>query len=360
VVRCGPGGHLSEEITKLNVGSDAPYRMAMHPSGRALVLGLTMGGIKRVDVTPPPPGSLDPPQLSLAGGEFDAAGKRFGAIKCMSFSSDGRWLALGGEDGSLEVVEWPSLTSKRRWQPSTKAVRNVDFSAAHADGVLAAVDESGACVLWDVASGEEVGRLQPPNDLPRATFFRCKTAVDEDGIAFYTPVKFKGQGYVLRWRQDEEGNVSLEHRSQKPVTPAPICGFETSPSGRYLAAVTPDGDQCVISARTLRVVKYRKGAHLTFATAVAFSPDDRAVLSTGSDASATLTVLRESGGSFVDGAMGGAGTPWVILLVAALVALVAAMLGMLRRLALEAPEEVEAVVHWLPSWIRHLVLASTA
>ena len=52
-------GRLSDEVVKLNVGSDAPYRMAMHPSGRALALGLTLGGPSRVAITARHP--LHPP-----------------------------------------------------------------------------------------------------------------------------------------------------------------------------------------------------------------------------------------------------------------------------------------------------------
>lgn len=65
MVRC-TGGVLSEEVAKLNAGSDAPYRLVMHPSGRTLLLGMTLGGLQRVDIQPGAEGS--PPTLTLAGG----------------------------------------------------------------------------------------------------------------------------------------------------------------------------------------------------------------------------------------------------------------------------------------------------
>lgn len=34
---------------------------------------------------------------------------RFGHVRCLSFSSDGRLLALGHEDASISVVDWISL-----------------------------------------------------------------------------------------------------------------------------------------------------------------------------------------------------------------------------------------------------------
>jgi hypothetical protein len=139
-----------------------------------------------------------------------------------------------------------------RWEASAKAIRNVDFSPAHNDGVLFSCDEAGACKLWSADSGAEVAQLQPPPgqqpgvpregaelgltapaavpaaclrlpacclpascppilfptcrrclaaDMPRATFFRCKSAVDEQGIVLYTPMKWKREGWVVKWRQ---------------------------------------------------------------------------------------------------------------------------------------------------------------
>ncbi len=32
-----------------------------------------------------------------------------GMVKCLAFSGSGRLLALGGDDGSLTVLDWPAL-----------------------------------------------------------------------------------------------------------------------------------------------------------------------------------------------------------------------------------------------------------
>ena len=140
----------------------------------------------------------------------------------------------------------------------------------------------------------------------------------------------------------------MDGRSPRPVTPAPICGFEASHSGRLLAAVTPEGDQCVVSTQSLRAVQYRKGAHMTFATAVAFAPDDSAILSTSADASATLTELRN-----VTGGRGAVlGRVGVVAAVAAVVLLLIAMvLGLLKNFVEESPREAEEFLQGLPEWL---------
>lgn len=59
-------GVQSEEVAKLNTGKDAAYRLLLHPSGRALVCGMSVGGLERVDLQPSSGG--EPPRLSLSQG----------------------------------------------------------------------------------------------------------------------------------------------------------------------------------------------------------------------------------------------------------------------------------------------------
>lgn len=312
------------------------------------MLGMTLGGIKCVDIDTNSSNG-GPPVLSFSKNSLllDSPNREssFGMIKSMSFSANGRMLALGGEDGSIEIVAWPSLASLARWQASKKAIRNLDFSSAHSDCVIAAVDESGSCILYNVSDGQVLTQLSPPSSFPRATFFRCKSTVDDNGIALYTPIKFKGRGYILRYRQDEDGCIKLEAKSPRPVTSAPVCGFELSCSGRLAAVVTPDGDQCVISTVNLNILRYRKAAHMTFATAVCFSPDEKAILSTSADASATLTKLGADGLVW----------SWLFTVLALLILCLAILVGWSRRYLEVHPAQLDGVMHFLDpamAWFR--------
>ena len=35
-----------------------------------------------------------------------------GMVKCLAFSTNGRLLALGGDDGAITVLDWPSLHAR--------------------------------------------------------------------------------------------------------------------------------------------------------------------------------------------------------------------------------------------------------
>jgi len=62
-------------------GKDASYRLLMHPSGRSLVCGMSIGGLERVDLQPSSSGG--PPQLSLSqGGQGRAQAGCAGCAGC--------------------------------------------------------------------------------------------------------------------------------------------------------------------------------------------------------------------------------------------------------------------------------------
>ena len=62
------------------------------------------------------------PHTTPSAGEFKEASRGVGAVKGMSFSGDGRLLALGGEDGSIEVWEWPAMRRRLRCARSRLSV----------------------------------------------------------------------------------------------------------------------------------------------------------------------------------------------------------------------------------------------
>lgn len=279
----------------------------MHPSGRKLVLGMARGGIRVLDVVGGEDASVVP-ELSAASEDSLPAARAIGELKSLAFDVRGERLALGYEDGHVEVREFPSLELLVRFKasPLAKAVRNVEFSRPHGDAVLLTADEAGKAALWDAATGAKVADVEPPASLPRCGFFKISAAYDRkvkvtlaDGstapaVAIYGAARSQGKGYLLRYRQTASGTLALDERSaKKPILDAPICGMALAPSGRFAALVTPEGDQMVVALGGSNVTPctFRPKAHMTFATAVAFSPTERGVVSVSADASAVLAPI---------------------------------------------------------------------
>lgn len=57
-----------------------------------------------------------------AAGDFGERAAAFAKINCMAFSRDGRLLALGGEDGAVSLLDFPSLALRQRWEASKSEV----------------------------------------------------------------------------------------------------------------------------------------------------------------------------------------------------------------------------------------------
>jgi len=242
----------------------------------------------------------------------------------------------------VDILAWPSMQRIGRLEASIKEIRNVDFSKAHSDGILCIVDDSGKCTLWNVDEKARVLEISTPSDMPRGSFFRCISAVDDSGIVLYTPMRFKGKGYIIKWAQDKAGNIYLKAKSKNPIAPAPIGGFQLSHDGRFMAAVTPDGDQCIVSTQNLKTARYIKGAHMTFATAVTFVSDDSAIVSVSADASATLSPIPKDGRKSIS----------LLLMCSLLVAIIAIVLHLLRHLGENDPNIIIQGVQYLPEWLQ--------
>jgi WD40 repeat protein len=353
---------LTEEIAKFNLGdqtSDVPYRMKLHPSGKALVITNALGGIKVVRIDRHEGEAL--PTLSAPLPAVAKAAEKcsfMGTIKSLSFSSDGTRLALGADDGKLHILSWPGLDKKGVidvTKTTTKGVRNVDFSASHDDRVLLAVDEWGSCFLYDTEKLKVVGELEKPADMPRLTLFRVFSRSESDGNVLYGIANCNKLGYVLRWKQESEDKEQREHgdgptglrfkleKVSSAVVPSPICGCALSHDGSTLAAVTPDAEQVIVSTDTLKRIKLVKGAHMTFATAVAFTEEDDAIVSVSADGSAVLTHLNIDGNLMLK-----------MLIFAFLMALLAMLVHVLCRETVKAkPAKTLDVVSLLGQFFRN-------
>jgi WD40 repeat protein len=189
-----------------------------------------------------------------------------------AFSADGRWLAVCGKDGIVQV--WGMSDYQRH--PFA-----VPGGPAHAlmlsrDGSVLAVSKGdGVVYIWDLVKNKEL-RVFRPGETTDAL------ALSPDGQHLATAYGYKGA--VRLWD-------TATGREVRPLRGGPTGGYELafSPDGRLLAAAGGDQDAKVHVWEVATGLQARELSGLrTAALAVAFSPDGRVLASGGGDSTALL------------------------------------------------------------------------
>ncbi|KAK9868382.1 hypothetical protein WJX84_002942 [Apatococcus fuscideae] len=277
---------LSPPAASLPLGNDAPMRSALHPSGRSLLLAMGNGGLQRIEVRPQ---GSSPPDVSVEDDGLAEQIRGDAIVQCLRFSDDGRFVGMGFVDGSVQVLEWPSLRCLLHLKDQRgmrDALRDVDFSPAHRSRILAATAEDGTCALWHWERGEQVAVMELPPELKGGSFNRVRFARD-GSMGFFTAVNCRGKGWLLHWAQTLSGDISL--LSQRACGDI-VTAFDISPSGHALAFGHSEGEVKIFATRKLTPLRRVKRAHTIFVTAITFSQDGEAVVSTSADATARVTL----------------------------------------------------------------------
>jgi WD40 repeat protein/class 3 adenylate cyclase/tRNA A-37 threonylcarbamoyl transferase component Bud32 len=188
-------------------------------------------------------------------------------------SPDGRSVALGGEDGSVRILDLK--TGKRRTLSGRHEdrVQGLVFSP---DGrTLATRSDDGRVLIWDLRAGN-VRETLTGHTGPIPTI-----VASADGRTLYTGGLDKR---IIVW--DLAGDRRLARSFQ--VHPFQQSGFTNfppplavGPSGRIVAAGRPDGGVSLHDAHTLRHLRDLPGNDEGPVMAVEFSPDGAAVAATG-------------------------------------------------------------------------------
>lgn len=82
------------------------------------------------------------------------------APRSSAASADGKWLAIGDEAGSIQLLDAATGKLAKELKGHAGAVSSLEFTADSAQLVSASLDKSVR--LWDVASGQQVARIDTP------------------------------------------------------------------------------------------------------------------------------------------------------------------------------------------------------
>ncbi|KAJ1385090.1 WD40/YVTN repeat-like-containing domain superfamily [Sesbania bispinosa] len=276
---------LSDQpVCKLGTDSELPYRMALHPNGDGLICAMeTPKHCRWFDWDQN--NSSETHKLSLKFSEKVLTQlKDVGQQLALAFNNDGTALAAGGEDGSVRVFKWPSMEIILNESNAHSTVKDLHFSS---DGkLLVSLGSGGPCRVWDVSSSIVLASLSNEN---REIFSSCRFSQINDGtqVLYIAAMADKG-GCILTWNTQ-----TWERMSSKYIIRDAISAFNVSADGKFLACGTPSGDIVIVNSTKMQIQTMIKRAHLGIVTALAFSPDSRALASVSMDSSARITVIEE-------------------------------------------------------------------
>ncbi|KAJ7954235.1 SEC12-like protein 2 [Quillaja saponaria] len=274
---------LSDQlVARLETGSDLPYRMAVHPGGDGIICAMPNScrwfewdGNNREQVN----------ELGLMTSErmlthLEDVGQQL----ALAFNNDGSALAVGGEDGTLRVFKWPSMEMILNEPKAHTTVKDLHFSS---DGrFLVSLGSGGPCRVWDVTSSAVLASLSKEND---EIFSSCRFTQTDDNTQVLCIAAVTGKGgSILTWNTNTWTRIGT-----KPIVRDPICAFNVSADGKFLACGTIQGDILIVSSTNMRIQSMIRKAHLGIVTALRFSDDSRALASVSMDGSARVTLIED-------------------------------------------------------------------
>ncbi|XP_014509601.1 SEC12-like protein 2 isoform X1 [Vigna radiata var. radiata] len=275
----------SQAVFKLGTDSELPYRMALQSQGDGLICAMETPKVCRWFDWDYQNKSSEIHKLSLKMSDkvltqLEDVGQQL----ALAFNNDGTTLAAGGEDGNIRVFKWPSMEVILNESNAHSSVKDLHFSS---DGkLLASLGSGGPCRVWDISSSMVLSTLPNEN---RETFSSCRFSQtnDKTQVLYIAAMTDKG-GSILTWNTQ-----TWERMGSKHIIRDAISAFNVSADGKILACGTPSGDIVIVNSTNMRIQTMIKKAHLGIVTALAFSPDSRALASVSMDSSARVTIIEE-------------------------------------------------------------------
>lgn len=202
--------------------------------------------------------------------------KRDSIIRFALFSPDSQKVAIGADDGRLEV--WRIGAAQYDVRFETKEKEFFDDAEFSPDGKLLAVAQGKRVRIWEVS-----GRGDPIS-LAHDTLVH-QVQWSADGRRLLTRCAGwigKGDGYVLVW---ENGKWRDPKRLGEHADAVFAAAF--SPDGRYVATASRDRTAKIWNAGDAKEVATLRG-HVNAVTGVVFAADSKQVLTWSDDGSARL------------------------------------------------------------------------
>jgi WD40 repeat protein len=196
-------------------------------------------------------------------------GEHNGVITAVAFSSDGHYLASGGEDHQIKV--WEYKTGREVFSAQQNDITSLTFASQ--DKVLVSAGLKEPVRVWDLANGEQRARLQTGSDGDICL------ACSPDGSEI---IAGGMDGSIRCWNLRTTERVAEFSAHSDPVT-----SILVAPRERCILTGGEDGTIRVWDLKT-RQERATIPGHTDFVRSIAFSSDGRLLVSSSADHSLRL------------------------------------------------------------------------
>jgi WD40 repeat protein len=260
-----PAGVATHDWTRPDLAFSPDGRLALSPDGKRIAVADGKAPLRLWD--------------SATGRERGAITGQFDPIRCVAYSSDGQWVALGG-DGTVQLREAQSGREVRTMRGLHGWVTILAFSPdSHrlASGTSTEIESTvrPEIKLWDAKTGKELGTFLEDH------WGDVCLAFSPDGLRLATGLEWEATIHLL------DALTGREVGTLKGQPGGGVYGMAFSPDGRQLAAGNRDGTVTLWAPADSAVLRILRG-HTAAVYSVAFSLDGQEVASASVDGTIKL------------------------------------------------------------------------
>ncbi|KAJ1925351.1 hypothetical protein IWQ60_004614 [Tieghemiomyces parasiticus] len=196
--------------------------------------------------------------------------------KVTVFSPKGDRLLTGGSEGSIHLLEYPSLTNVFPVLKSESGeIMGADFSAS---GGQCAVATGKEVSVFSTRTGKGVQHIECPVYKNKHAC-RFRTCLYGRGLTkdyFYTVVNTldRDRSLVAKW-----STRTWEMETFRTVSRFPIIAAAMHPDGQYLAVATTENTVYILDSHSFRTLAKSTGLHSFAITSLAFTSDGSYLIS---------------------------------------------------------------------------------